>query len=79
MDPDIGLGVGKVAGPTWTQPALPDPFIDPMDWMQEYHCLLTLEGLQALVGQCLYRLQELRTGETLTPTCAEVWLGVKVL
>ncbi|XP_024409196.2 tubulin epsilon and delta complex protein 2 isoform X2 [Desmodus rotundus] len=34
---------------------------DPMDWMQEYRCLLTLEGLQALVGQCLYRLQELRT------------------
>ncbi|KAM5330245.1 tubulin epsilon and delta complex protein 2 isoform 2-T2 [Glossophaga mutica] len=34
---------------------------DPMDWMQEYRCLLTLEGLQSLVGQCLYRLQELRT------------------
>ncbi|XP_036890555.1 tubulin epsilon and delta complex protein 2 isoform X2 [Sturnira hondurensis] len=34
---------------------------DPMDWMQEYRCLLTLEGLQALVEQCLYRLQELRT------------------
>ena len=50
-----------------------------MDWMQEYRCLLTLEGLQALVGQCLYRLQELRTGETPTPTCAEVWAGIKVL
>ncbi|XP_045676753.1 tubulin epsilon and delta complex protein 2 isoform X2 [Phyllostomus hastatus] len=34
---------------------------DPMDWMQEYRCLLTLEGLQTLVGQCLYRLQELQT------------------
>ncbi|XP_037013293.2 tubulin epsilon and delta complex protein 2 isoform X3 [Artibeus jamaicensis] len=34
---------------------------DPKDWMQEYRCLLTLEGLQALVGQCLCRLQELRT------------------
>ncbi|KAB1252039.1 Tubulin epsilon and delta complex protein 2 [Camelus dromedarius] len=34
---------------------------DPKDWMQEYRCLLTLEGLQALVGQCLHRLQELRT------------------
>nr|XP_045238871.1 tubulin epsilon and delta complex protein 2 isoform X2 [Macaca fascicularis] len=32
----------------------------PMDWMQEYRCLLTLEGLQAMVGQCLQRLQELR-------------------
>ncbi|XP_054310808.2 tubulin epsilon and delta complex protein 2 isoform X6 [Pongo pygmaeus] len=32
----------------------------PMDWMQEYRCLLTLEGLQAMVGQCLHRLQELR-------------------
>ncbi|PNJ16986.1 C16orf59 isoform 8, partial [Pongo abelii] len=30
----------------------------PMDWMQEYRCLLTLEGLQAMVGQCLHRLQE---------------------
>uniref|UniRef100_A0A9L0K286 Tubulin epsilon and delta complex 2 n=1 Tax=Equus asinus TaxID=9793 RepID=A0A9L0K286_EQUAS len=33
---------------------------DPVDWMQEYHCLLTLEGLQAIAGQCLHRLQELR-------------------
>ncbi|XP_014980814.3 tubulin epsilon and delta complex protein 2 isoform X3 [Macaca mulatta] len=32
----------------------------PMDWMQEYRCLLMLEGLQAMVGQCLQRLQELR-------------------
>ncbi|XP_032000893.1 tubulin epsilon and delta complex protein 2 isoform X2 [Hylobates moloch] len=32
----------------------------PMNWMQEYRCLLTLEGLQAMVGQCLHRLQELR-------------------
>ncbi|XP_011746584.2 tubulin epsilon and delta complex protein 2 isoform X2 [Macaca nemestrina] len=32
----------------------------PMDWMQEYRCLLTLEGLQTMVGQCLQRLQELR-------------------
>ncbi|XP_062956149.1 tubulin epsilon and delta complex protein 2 isoform X1 [Cynocephalus volans] len=32
----------------------------PADWMQEYRCLLTLEGLQAMVGQCLHRLQELR-------------------
>ncbi|XP_016063489.1 PREDICTED: uncharacterized protein C16orf59 homolog isoform X2 [Miniopterus natalensis] len=33
---------------------------DPTDWMQEYRCLLTLEGLQAIVGQCLHRLQELQ-------------------
>lgn len=32
--------------------------------MQEYRCLLTLEGLQAIVGQCLHRLQELQAGET---------------
>ncbi|XP_071461506.1 tubulin epsilon and delta complex protein 2 isoform X1 [Marmota flaviventris] len=33
----------------------------PADWMQEYRCLLTLEGLQAIVGQYLQRLQVLRT------------------
>lgn len=42
--------------------------------MQEYRCLLTLEGLQAIIGQYLQRLQALRAGETLptTATCAEV-------
>ncbi|KAF5917585.1 hypothetical protein HPG69_000048, partial [Diceros bicornis minor] len=43
---------------------------DPKDWMQEYHCLLTLEGLQAIAGQCLHRLQELRAavmGQQLVP------------
>ncbi|XP_076998228.1 tubulin epsilon and delta complex protein 2 isoform X3 [Tamandua tetradactyla] len=35
----------------------------PTDWKQELRCLLMLEGLQALVGQCLHRLQELRAGE----------------
>nr|KAF6356184.1 tubulin epsilon and delta complex 2 [Myotis myotis] len=33
---------------------------DPTDWMQEYRGLLTLEGLQAIVGQCLHRLRELQ-------------------
>ncbi|XP_019323779.2 tubulin epsilon and delta complex protein 2 isoform X3 [Panthera pardus] len=33
---------------------------DPADCMQEYRCLLTLEGLQAITEQCLHRLQELR-------------------
>nr|KAF6367191.1 tubulin epsilon and delta complex 2 [Pipistrellus kuhlii] len=33
---------------------------DPTDWMQEYRSLLTLEGLQAIVGQCLHRLRELQ-------------------
>ncbi|KAM7147922.1 tubulin epsilon and delta complex protein 2 isoform 2-T2 [Molossus nigricans] len=37
---------------------------DPTDWMQEYRCLLTLEGLQANVGQCLQRLQKLRSEES---------------
>lgn len=40
--------------------------VDPKDWTQEYRSLLTLEGLQALAGQCLHRLQELqelRSGE----------------
>ncbi|XP_054570203.1 tubulin epsilon and delta complex protein 2 isoform X1 [Eptesicus fuscus] len=37
---------------------------DPTDWMQEYRCLLTLEGLQAIVGQCLHRLQELQAEES---------------
>ncbi|XP_036776463.2 tubulin epsilon and delta complex protein 2 isoform X6 [Manis pentadactyla] len=43
---------------------------DPRDWMQEYRCLLTLEGLQAIAGQCLHRLQELRAavmGQQLGP------------
>lgn len=42
--------------------------------MQEYRCLLTLEGLQAIAGQCLHRLQELRAGGTLPhipPLCCE--------
>ncbi|XP_065780164.1 tubulin epsilon and delta complex protein 2 isoform X3 [Muntiacus reevesi] len=34
---------------------------DPKDWMQEYRSLLTLEGLQALAGQCLHGLQELHS------------------
>ncbi|XP_009194014.4 tubulin epsilon and delta complex protein 2 isoform X6 [Papio anubis] len=42
----------------------------PMDWMQEYRCLLTLEGLQAMVGQCLQRLQELRAGRA---SGADAW------
>ncbi|XP_021553923.1 tubulin epsilon and delta complex protein 2 [Neomonachus schauinslandi] len=43
---------------------------DPADWMQEYHCLLTLEGLQAITGQCLHRVQGLRAavaGQQLGP------------
>ncbi|XP_034363575.1 tubulin epsilon and delta complex protein 2 isoform X1 [Arvicanthis niloticus] len=34
------------------------------DWMQEYHCLLTLEGLQTIVGQCLHRIQALQAAMT---------------
>ena len=44
-----------------------DFYIDPADCMQEYRCLLTLEGLQAITEQCLHRLQELRAGETPSP------------
>ncbi|XP_045316222.1 tubulin epsilon and delta complex protein 2 isoform X5 [Leopardus geoffroyi] len=43
---------------------------DPADCMQEYRCLLTLEGLQAITEQCLHRLQELRAavvGQQLGP------------
>jgi len=43
---------------------------DPADWMQEYHCLLTLEGLQAITGQRLRRVQGLRAavaGQQLGP------------
>lgn len=36
----------------------------PTDWMQEYRCLLTLEGLQAVVGQCLHRIQALQAAVT---------------
>ncbi|XP_034526459.1 tubulin epsilon and delta complex protein 2 isoform X2 [Ailuropoda melanoleuca] len=52
---------------TW--PALPHFRVEPADWMQEYHCLLTLEGLQALTGQCIHRMQELRAvaGQQLGP------------
>ncbi|XP_047636801.1 tubulin epsilon and delta complex protein 2 isoform X2 [Phacochoerus africanus] len=39
---------------------------DPEDWAQEHRCLLTLQGLQAMVGQCLHRLRELHpAGEQL--------------
>ncbi|XP_012369464.1 uncharacterized protein C16orf59 homolog isoform X1 [Octodon degus] len=43
----------------------------PIDWMQEYRCLLTLEGLQAMAGQCLRKVQELCTAltEQLTGPC----------
>ncbi|XP_036052285.1 tubulin epsilon and delta complex protein 2 isoform X2 [Onychomys torridus] len=34
----------------------------PTDWMQEYRCLLVLEGLQTMVGQCLHRIQALQAG-----------------
>ncbi|XP_039102808.1 tubulin epsilon and delta complex protein 2 [Hyaena hyaena] len=43
---------------------------EPADHMQEYRCLLTLEGLQAITEQCLHRLQELRAavvGQQLGP------------
>ncbi|XP_053412122.1 tubulin epsilon and delta complex protein 2 isoform X1 [Nycticebus coucang] len=33
----------------------------PTDWTQEYRCLLTLEGLWAIAGRCLHRLQQLHT------------------
>ncbi|XP_075797784.1 tubulin epsilon and delta complex protein 2 isoform X4 [Microtus pennsylvanicus] len=36
----------------------------PTDWTQEYRCLLVLEGLQAVVGQCLHRIQALQTAVT---------------
>lgn len=36
----------------------------PTDWMQEYRCLLTLEGLQTVVGQCLHRIQVLQAAVT---------------
>ncbi|CAO2642142.1 Tubulin epsilon and delta complex protein 2 [Lemmus lemmus] len=39
----------------------------PTDWMQEYRCLLMLEGLQAIVGQCLHRIQALQTAVTGLP------------
>uniref|UniRef100_A0A8D1HEF5 Tubulin epsilon and delta complex 2 n=1 Tax=Sus scrofa TaxID=9823 RepID=A0A8D1HEF5_PIG len=39
---------------------------DPEDWAQEHRCLLTLQGLQDMVGQCLHRLRELHpVGEQL--------------
>lgn len=47
-------------------PCLPSlTCVAPTDWMQEYHCLLTLEGLQTIVGQCLHRIQALQAGEVL--------------
>uniref|UniRef100_A0A8C5Y098 Tubulin epsilon and delta complex 2 n=1 Tax=Microcebus murinus TaxID=30608 RepID=A0A8C5Y098_MICMU len=59
-----GRGEGRVQGrfQDWHHPSLPPPpnsCIAPTDWTQEYRCLLTLEGLQAVTGQCLHRLQEL--------------------
>lgn len=39
----------------------------PTDWMQEYGCLLTLEGLQTMVGQCLSSIQVLQAAMTEQP------------
>ncbi|CAH6786683.1 tubulin epsilon and delta complex protein 2 [Phodopus roborovskii] len=36
----------------------------PTDWMQEYRCLLVLEGLQTIVGHCLHRVQVLQASMT---------------
>ncbi|XP_042139607.2 tubulin epsilon and delta complex protein 2 isoform X2 [Peromyscus maniculatus bairdii] len=36
----------------------------PADWMQEYRCLLVLEGLRTMVGQCLHRIQALQAAAT---------------
>ncbi|XP_052615084.1 tubulin epsilon and delta complex protein 2 isoform X2 [Peromyscus californicus insignis] len=36
----------------------------PTDWMQEYRCLLVLEGLRTMVGQCLHRIQALQAAAT---------------
>ena len=63
VGPGVCFGGGGPSGLAWTWLALPDFCVDCADWVQEYHCLLTLEGLQAITGQCLHRLQELRAGE----------------
>nr|XP_042139607.1 tubulin epsilon and delta complex protein 2 isoform X2 [Peromyscus maniculatus bairdii] len=36
----------------------------PADWMQEYRCLLVLEGLRTMAGQCLHRIQALQAAAT---------------
>ncbi|KAL1778709.1 hypothetical protein HispidOSU_004947 [Sigmodon hispidus] len=43
----------------------------PTDWMQEYRCLLVLEELQTMVGQCLHRIQGLQAAvtEEMPPLC----------
>lgn len=43
----------------------------PTDWTQEYRCLLMLEGLQAVVGQCLHRIQVLQKAVTEGPCLVE--------
>ncbi|GAB1300658.1 Tubulin epsilon and delta complex protein 2 [Apodemus speciosus] len=45
----------------------PEPEEAPTDWMQEYRGLLTLEGLQTIVGQCLHRVQALQAAVTEQP------------
>lgn len=70
VGPGVCFGGGGPSGLAWTWLALPDFCVDCADWVQEYHCLLTLEGLQAITGQCLHRLQELRAemvGQQLGP------------
>ena len=59
-------GLQYAHGPGLCPPS-PGFRVDPEDWTQEYRSLLTLEGLQALAGQCLHRLQELRSGEARPP------------
>ncbi|KAM8951862.1 tubulin epsilon and delta complex protein 2 isoform 1-T1 [Lycaon pictus] len=77
--PGSGLSAAEVeaeAGLLWKACSLlrqrmeEELLADCADWVQEYHCLLTLEGLQAITGQCLHRLQELRAemvGQQLGP------------
>uniref|UniRef100_A0A8D0RQ94 Tubulin epsilon and delta complex 2 n=1 Tax=Sus scrofa TaxID=9823 RepID=A0A8D0RQ94_PIG len=51
---------------------------DPEDWAQEHRCLLTLQGLQDMVGQCLHRLRELHPGEpTPSPPALKSGCGSK--
>lgn len=79
VGPDAGVWSGRgVFRTSVDPPRSPGSCVDPEDWAQEHRCLLTLQGLQDMVGQCLHRLRELHPGEpTPSPPALKSGCGSK--
>lgn len=59
----LGEGVSRAGCRNSMDAASPPCCVAPVDWMQEYQCLLILEGLQTMAQQYLHKVQELCTGK----------------